>query len=83
MQMKIDMELDLTGLDSPLPMLKTKETIDGMAPGQIVLVKTTSAGSEQNIRNLIDNHPVTLISLNKENGVFHFMIKKDALHASQ
>lgn len=83
MQMKIDMELDLTGLDSPLPMLKTKETIDGMAPGQIVLVKTTSAGSEQNIRNLIDNHPVSLISLNKEKGVFHFLIKKDTTLASQ
>lgn len=80
MHKHIDLELDLTGLDSPVPMLKTKETIDEMAPGQTVLVKTTSMGSEQNIRNLIDNHPVTLLSLSKENGVFHFVIEKDAMH---
>lgn len=83
MHKNIDLELDLTGLDSPVPMLKTKETIDAMAPGQTVLVKTTSVGSEQNIRNLIDNHPVTLLSLNKENGVFHFVIEKDAMHEHQ
>lgn len=76
-----DLELDLTGLESPLPMLKTKEAIDDMAPGQRLLVKTTSVGSEQNIRNLIGNHPVSLISLNKTDGVFHFLIEKDA-HAS-
>lgn len=79
----IDLELDLTGLDSPAPMLKTKEAIDGMSPGQKVLVKTTSVGSEQNIRNLITNHPVTLLSFNKENGVFHFVIQKEPVLAIQ
>ncbi len=71
-----DMEFDFTGLESPAPMLKTKEAIDALVPGQVVLVKTTSVGSEQNIRNLIDNHPVTLLSLNKENGIFYFLIEK-------
>lgn len=79
MHKQFDIELDLTGLDSPVPMLKTKETIDTMTPGQTVLVKTTSAGSEQNIRHLIDNQPATLLSLVKEKGVFHFLIKKDGL----
>lgn len=71
-----DMELDLTGMESPEPMLKTKEAIDAMMPGQVVLVKTTSTGSEQNIRNLIDNQPATLLSFNKENGIFYFLIEK-------
>jgi tRNA 2-thiouridine synthesizing protein A len=76
MQKKIDFELDLTGLESPEPMFKTKEKIDQMLAGQVVLVKTTSMGSEQNIRNLVENHDVNLLSLNKENGVFHFLIEK-------
>lgn len=76
MQKKIDFELDLTGLESPEPMFKTKEKIDQMQAGQVVLVKTTSMGSEQNIRNLVENHDVNLLSLNKENGVFHFLIEK-------
>lgn len=76
MQKKIDFELDLTGLESPEPMFKTKEKIDQMLAGQVLLVKTTSMGSEQNIRNLVENHDVNLLSLNKENGVFHFLIEK-------
>ena len=72
MHNNIDIELDLTGLDSPLPMLKTKELLDSLSSGQVVLVKTTAAGSEQNIRNLINNHPVTLLSLYKQDGVFNF-----------
>lgn len=76
MQKKIDLELDLTGLDSPEPMLRTKEMIDQMHAGQVLLVKTTSVGSEQNIRNLVENHDVTLLSLNKEGGIFHFLIEK-------
>lgn len=76
MHNNIDIELDLTGLDSPLPMLKTKELLDSLSSGQVVLVKTTAAGSEQNIRNLINNHPVTLLSLYKQDGVFNFLIEK-------
>jgi len=76
MHNNIDIELDLTGLDSPLPMLKTKELLDSLSSGQVVLVKTTAAGSEQNIRNLINNHPVTLLSLYKQDGVFNFVIEK-------
>lgn len=83
MQSHIDIELDLTGLESPLPMLKTKELLDSLSSGQIVLVKTTAAGSEQNIRNLINNHHVTLLSLHKQDGVFHFLIEKDAILATE
>jgi tRNA 2-thiouridine synthesizing protein A len=83
MHSHIDLELDLTGLESPLPMLKTKDALDHLLPGQVMLVKTTAAGSEQNIRNLINNHPVTLLSLNKDNGVFHFLIAKEAVLAGE
>ncbi|HSI46180.1 MAG TPA: sulfurtransferase TusA family protein [Methylophilus sp.] len=76
MQQNVDLELDLTGLESPEPMLRTKEAIDGLSPEQVMLVKTTALGSEQNIRNLITNHPVTLVSFKKENGIFHFLIEK-------
>ncbi len=75
-EIKADIELDLTGLDSPLPMLKTKEHIDQMTVGQRLLVKTSAAGSENNIRNLVDNHSAKLCELNKNNGIFYFVIEK-------
>lgn len=78
MHHRVDLELDLTGLESPLPMLKTKEVLDSLLPGQVLLVKTTSAGSEPNIRNLIANQDVTLVAFDKSQGVFHFVIAKTA-----
>lgn len=78
MHHRVDLELDLTGLESPLPMLKTKEVLDSLLPGQVVLVKTTSAGSEPNIRNLIAHLGVTLVAFDKRQGVFHFVIAKAA-----
>lgn len=72
----VDIELDLIGLDSPLPMLKTKDMIDALLPGQVVLVKTSSTGSEQNIRTLLQNLPASLLDFKKENGVFYFWIQK-------
>ncbi len=78
MHHRVDLELDLTGLESPLPMLKTKEVLDSLLPGQVILVKTTSAGSEPNIRNLIANLGVTLVAFDKRQGVFHFVIAKAA-----
>ncbi|HSI28332.1 MAG: sulfurtransferase TusA family protein [Methylophilus sp.] len=81
MQYNVDVELDLTGLESPEPMLRTKTALDALSSGQVVLVKTTASGSEQNIRNLITNHPVTLISFKKENGIFHFLIEKKSTSA--
>jgi tRNA 2-thiouridine synthesizing protein A len=83
MNKNVDLELDLIGLESPAPMLKTKEVIDTLATGQILLVKTSSVGSEQNIRNLIGNHPVTLLSFKKEDGIFHFLIEKNAANTAQ
>lgn len=81
MQSNIDLELDLTGLESPLPMLKTKEALDSLLPGQAMLVKTTAPASEQNIRNLIGNHPATLVSFKKEDGILYFVIEKTATPA--
>ncbi len=75
----VDIELDLIGLDSPLPMLKTKDLIDTLLPGQQVLVKTSSIGSEQNIRTLLQNLPATLTYFKKEQGVFYFWIEKQAM----
>lgn len=70
------LELDLIGLDSPLPMLKTKEVIDTLQAGQMLLVKTSSTGSEQNIRTMLQNLPAKLTQFKKENGVFYFWIEK-------
>ncbi len=43
--MNIDIELDTRGLNGPLPILKAKRSLNGMASGQLLKVVSTDAGS--------------------------------------
>jgi tRNA 2-thiouridine synthesizing protein A len=43
--MNIDIELDTRGLNCPLPILKAKRSLNGMASGQLLKVVSTDAGS--------------------------------------
>lgn len=45
--MNIDKELDTSGLNCPLPILKTKKALAEMTSGQILRVIATDAGSMQ------------------------------------
>jgi tRNA 2-thiouridine synthesizing protein A len=43
-------ELDARGLNCPLPILKTKKSLDGMAAGEILKVVSTDAGSVKDMQ---------------------------------
>ena len=43
--MNADLELDARGLNCPLPILKAKKALAGMASGQVLKVICTDAGS--------------------------------------
>jgi len=43
--MNFDKELDARGLACPMPIVKTKKTLVGMQPGQILKVVSTDTGS--------------------------------------
>ena len=43
--MNIDQELDTRGLNCPLPILKAKKALSGMASGQVLRVTATDSGS--------------------------------------
>lgn len=43
--MNADLELDARGLNCPLPILKAKKALAGMASGQLLKVICTDAGS--------------------------------------
>lgn len=44
-----DSVLDTRGLTCPMPLLKTKKTLKGMAPGQILEILGTDPGSKNDI----------------------------------
>ncbi len=47
MEANVDIELDLSGLECPMPLLKAKLALNGMAPDQVLKVVATDPGSEK------------------------------------
>jgi tRNA 2-thiouridine synthesizing protein A len=72
-----DKILDTTGLSCPLPVLKTKKTLSGMAAGEVVEVISSDPGSQKDIPNLGDKGDNTYLgSLAGDSRVFKYYIRK-------
>ncbi len=71
-----DQELDASGLNCPLPILRTKKTINTMDAGQVLRVIATDPGSVKDIEAFCNQTGNELISSGEEGGKFVFMIKK-------
>lgn len=68
--------VDLKGLNCPMPVLKTKKALDGLQPGEVVLIEVTDAGSKTDIPALLKRTGNELIEMKDSGGVFSFLIKK-------
>lgn len=71
-----DQELDASGLQCPLPLLKTKLALKALAVGQILLVKTTDSASLDDIPRFIARSDCELVSKDQVEGVGILMIRK-------
>lgn len=71
-----DQELDASGLNCPLPILRTKKSLNGMEPGQILKVIATDPGAVKDIEAFCNQTGNDLQSSAEEDGKFVFLIKK-------
>ncbi len=71
-----DTTLDCKGMNCPMPIIKTKKAIGQLAPGQVLLVETTDAGSKSDIQALLRRTGDELVEMKESGGVFTFMIRK-------
>lgn len=74
--MNIDKELDARGLSCPLPILKTKKSLNAMEPGQILRVVSTDCGSVKDMEAFAKQTGNELVSQTEENGEYIFFMKK-------
>jgi TusA-related sulfurtransferase len=74
--MEHHLELDVRHEDSPVPTIRTKETLDTMDVGSVLKVITSKESTIKNIRTLVANNPYELIHHSKEKTDFIFLIKK-------
>lgn len=73
---KPDEILDTKGLNCPMPVLKTKKAIDGLASGKILEVQSTDAGSKSDIPALLSRLGHELLGTTENGNVISFFIKK-------
>ncbi len=71
-----DQELDVRGLNCPLPILKTKKAINSMASGQTIHVLATDPGSVLDFKAFAAQSGNVLLESSESSGVFSFLIRK-------
>ncbi|MFC1588889.1 sulfurtransferase TusA family protein [Pseudomonadota bacterium] len=71
-----DSELDASGLNCPLPILRAKKAIAGLENGQTLKIIATDPGSVKDFEAFCKQTGNTLLSSGEEGGKFVFMIKK-------
>ena len=73
---EFDRELDATGLNCPLPILRAKKTLGDMERGQVLKIIATDQGSVKDFEAFSKQTNNPLLSSAEEGGKFIFMLQK-------
>jgi len=77
-----DQELDASGLNCPLPILRAKKTLSGMESGTILHIIATDPGSVKDFEAFAKQTGNELLESKEEGGKSLFLIKKACVQAS-
>jgi len=73
---EIHHELDACGLNCPLPVLRTKKTLDKMASGEVLQVIATDPGSVEDMAALVRQTGHEMLESRQESDKYYFLVKK-------
>ncbi|AYG06903.1 sulfurtransferase TusA family protein [Pseudomonas fluorescens] len=71
-----DAELDASGLNCPLPLLKAKMELNRLASGAVLKVIATDAGSQRDFRTFAKLAGHVLVHEEADNGVYRYWLRK-------
>ncbi|HET6719309.1 MAG TPA: sulfurtransferase TusA family protein [Rhodocyclaceae bacterium] len=74
--MNFDKELDARGLSCPLPIVKTKKSLNDMTSGQVLKVVSTDSGSVKDMQAFANQTGNPLLESTQEGGAFVFYMQK-------
>ncbi len=74
--MEFKQELDARGLNCPLPILKTKKAMNGLASGEVLKVCATDTGSVKDMEAFAKQTGHALLQSGEEAGTFVFFLRK-------
>ena len=74
--MNIDSELDTSGLNCPLPILKAKKALASLRSGQLLRVIATDPGAVRDFEAFSKQGRHELLESREEDGKYYFLMKK-------
>jgi tRNA 2-thiouridine synthesizing protein A len=76
MGLAADRQLDCVGLFCPMPILKTRDALKGMAVGQILAMLSDDPASEADMKSWTARTGQELLEIEKNGTVFRFIVRK-------
>lgn len=73
---QFDKELDVRGLNCPLPLLRSKKTLSQMKPGEVLKVLTTDPAAEIDFKVFSELTGNRILSLKKAEKHLIFFLRK-------
>ena len=75
--MHADRQLDVQGLNCPLPILRTKKALSEMISGQLLHVLATDPGAVKDFHAFARQTGNTLVESNEDGPVFEFVFRRE------
>jgi len=76
MSQNADIELDLSGLQCPMPLLKAKLALNAMEPNQVLKVVATDPGSEKDFHMFVQQSDNQILDFQKDENTYFYWIQK-------
>ena len=71
-----DRELDVKGLNCPLPILRTKKTLAEMSSGQVLKVLATDPGSQRDFAAFAKQTGNEIVEVTTQDKTFVFLMRR-------
>jgi tRNA 2-thiouridine synthesizing protein A len=71
-----DREVDARGLNCPLPILRTKKTLNDMASGQVLRILATDPAAVRDFEAFAKQTGNALLQHGERDGAFFFLLKR-------
>ena len=73
---QITRELDVSGLNCPMPLLKAKQALNAMVAGDVLKVLATDPGSERDFVSFANLAGHELLLSEQKSGTFTYILRK-------
>ena len=76
MEIDVDLELDLSGLQCPMPLLKAKLALNSLQSQQVLKVVATDPGSEKDFHLFAEQSDHKILDFQKDETAYFYWIRK-------